>query len=93
MLGVAIPVVGVTVTTSSTVHCLNNVHNLIYWTATPEQACLIQKPEYHAAVKTSIHTGNTKLHISNNTCSTSLQDTGLFNVTQHTDLCRRIVMS
>ena len=46
---------------------------------------------HHAAVKTSIgNTGNTKLHISNNTCNTSLQHTGFFNITQYTDLFQSV---
>ena len=44
----------------------------------------------HAAVQTNIHTGNTKLHISNNTCNTSLQHTGFFNITQYTDLFQSV---
>ena len=72
-------------TTSSTVRYLNNIHKLL---ASNTRASMVKYKNlsHHAAVKTSIHTGNTKLHISNETHKTSLQDTGLFNVTQYTDL-------
>ena len=51
----------------------------VYWAAIPEQACL--NTETGVIMQLSrqayVHTGNTKLHISNNTCSTSLQHTVL----------------
>lgn len=59
----------------------------IYLAAIPEQECL----NTETWVNTSIHTDNTKVHISKNTCNTSLQHTGLFNITQYTDLFKRVM--
>ena len=51
------------VTTSSTVHCLNNVHNL-FGGNTRASMLKYRNLSHPAAVKISIHTDNTKLHIS-----------------------------
>ena len=71
------------VTTSIAVPRLNNVHKLL-GSNTRASMLTYKNLSHHAAVKISIHTGNTKLHISNNTRKTSLQHTGLFKVTQYT---------
>ena len=78
------------VTTLSTVHRLNNVHSLL-GSHTRAGMLKYRNRSHHAAVNTSIHTGNTKLHISNNTCSTSLQHTVLQSTLHSIQICAGVL--